>query len=419
LVDVRADLVDMTLCASGLLLLKTDAKLVALARSGSDAAFAEIALRYRRSLLRQCGRVLPDERAEDAVQQTLVRALIALRSGAEVRELSPWLHRIARNAALDEARARGFDHVELNEELTDVGSADEVERRARFRDAVNAIAALPDRQRSAMVRTAAGESPAEIAVGLGISETAARQLLHRARVRLRAVVQALIPPPLVWLVNRPAGMLARLSPSGAVAPIVPKVAAVVVATTATAAIAPIPLPGFSHAPTPRTQDAALRQSAGFGGSASGSGGATIAASLGLAPTGSLGAGKRPAGPNGGGIPAGQTGTISSAPVAASRKRSGSSAAGAATSGQPAPGGPPADGSPGATGSDQSGADPAASDPAATDAASATPADATATDPTPPEPTPPDPTPPDPTPPDPTPPDPTPADPTAPVSPSSP
>jgi RNA polymerase sigma factor (sigma-70 family) len=387
----------MTLCAPGQLLWKTDAQLVALARSGSDAAFAQIALRYRRSLLRHCRSVLRDERAEDAVQQTLVRALIALRSGAEVRELSPWLHRIARNAALDEVRARGFDHVELNDELADVRSTDEVERRARFRDAVSAIAALPDRQRSAVVRTAGGESPAEIAVGLGISETAARQLLHRARVSLRAVVQALIPPPLVWLGKRTGGILTRVSGSGTVAPLVPKVAAVVIATTATAAIVPIQIPGFSHGSAPRaqgTRDAALGQNARAGGSAPGSAGGTVGASLTSSWTGSSAVGKQPAdghGPTGGRVPAGHAGMVSSAgggsaPAATSSTPSGVPAERAAANSEPAPGAPQADASPAATGSDQTGVDPATNDPTATDAAAgdanATPTDTPATDTTP-------------------------------------
>jgi DNA-binding CsgD family transcriptional regulator len=197
---------------------------------------------------------------------------------------------------LDEVSARGFDHAELSDELADAGSTDELERRARFRDAIGAIAALPDRQRAAVIRTADGESPAEIALGLGISETAARQLLHRARVRLRSAVHGIAPPPLVWLGSRAAGRLARFSPSGAVAPLVPKVAAVVVATTATVAIAPIQipfLPGLSHRSTShahRTPQAALGQRAGFG--AWGPAGGTEGAALASFTDGPFGAGDR-------------------------------------------------------------------------------------------------------------------------------
>jgi RNA polymerase sigma-70 factor (ECF subfamily) len=163
-----------------LLLTKPDAVLVALARDGDDAAMSAIVDRYSRSLHRHCRTLLPHHQAEDAVQQTFVRALQALRSGVEVRELRPWLHRIARNVALTELASRGSRHEELNDEWEDCSRSGEVDRRADFRAALTAIASLPDRQRTAMVRSAGGDSHAAIAQQMGISEAAARSVA-RAR----------------------------------------------------------------------------------------------------------------------------------------------------------------------------------------------------------------------------------------------
>ena len=56
-----------------LLRTQSDARLVALARTGHDRAFEAIVERYRRPLLRACRRILPEARAEDALQQALVR----------------------------------------------------------------------------------------------------------------------------------------------------------------------------------------------------------------------------------------------------------------------------------------------------------------------------------------------------------
>ena len=49
--------------------------------------------------------MLPDARAEDALQQALLAAWTALRRGDEVRELRPWLYRVVHNTALNHRRA--------------------------------------------------------------------------------------------------------------------------------------------------------------------------------------------------------------------------------------------------------------------------------------------------------------------------
>src|SRR3954462_6619277 len=97
-----------------LLRTQSDDRLVALARSGHERAFEAIVERYRRPLLRACRRVLPEARAEDAVQQALVAAWSALARGDEVRDLRPWLYRIAHNSALNHLRVPGYDYDELH-----------------------------------------------------------------------------------------------------------------------------------------------------------------------------------------------------------------------------------------------------------------------------------------------------------------
>src|SRR4029450_9571936 len=91
--------------------------LVGLVRDGSERRFEAIVERYRRPLLRTCRRVLPEGRAEDALQQALIRAWRGLERGDDVHDLRPWLHRIAHNAALNQLRVSGYDFEELRESL--------------------------------------------------------------------------------------------------------------------------------------------------------------------------------------------------------------------------------------------------------------------------------------------------------------
>src|SRR5829696_1013406 len=193
-----------------LLRTQTDARLVALAREGHERAFEAIVERYRRPLLRSCRRVLPEARAEDALQQALQAAWRGLGRGDEVRELRPWLHRIAHHTALNVLRQSGYDYEELQESLRIAGAGDdELERRAVVRQTLQGLAALPPRQREALLAIAVdGRSQDEVAVELGLSTGAVRQLVHRARSALRAAATAVVPTPAVaWAAGAPRGEL--------------------------------------------------------------------------------------------------------------------------------------------------------------------------------------------------------------------
>jgi RNA polymerase sigma factor (sigma-70 family) len=184
------------LLSSTLLRTQSDARLLALASRGYERAFEAIVERYRRPLHRWCRQFLPEARAEDAVQTAFLKAWSSLREGTEVGDLKPWLYRIARNAALDNARKAGYDYLELTEALRLAPAPEEaLERRRVMRETLTGVAGLPANQREALLRTAAGHSRAEIARELDVSEGAVRQLVHRARTALRAAVTVLTPLP--------------------------------------------------------------------------------------------------------------------------------------------------------------------------------------------------------------------------------
>src|ERR1700737_99996 len=93
---------------------QSDARLLALARRGSERAFEALVNRYRKQLLGYCRRMLlPTARAEDAVQQALLQAWLALRDGTEVRDVRAWLFQITHNTALNTLRRSAYDYLEL------------------------------------------------------------------------------------------------------------------------------------------------------------------------------------------------------------------------------------------------------------------------------------------------------------------
>jgi RNA polymerase sigma factor (sigma-70 family) len=178
---------------------QSDARLVDLVRAGHASAFEAIVQRYRKQLLAYCSRLLPASRAEDAVQQTFLKAYQAMISGDAELNLRPWLYRIAHNASLNLLRQNGWSHEQLDENMDGVLRPDQAfELHERLRSTVQAVKALPERQRDAvLLREVEGLSYEEIASALGVGDGAVRQLLHRARTTLRAGMTAVTPVGLV------------------------------------------------------------------------------------------------------------------------------------------------------------------------------------------------------------------------------
>ena len=185
---------------------QTDARLVALSRAGHERAFEALVQRYRKPLLAYCRRLLlPEARAEDALQQALLQAWLALQKETEVRNAKAWLYGIVHNAAISSLRASGYDYGELSESLHGAGAPEEdLDRRIAVRETLAGLAALPAMQREVILRTAVeGTSHEEVARSLGLSDNAVRGLVYRARATLRAAATAVTPIPLLtWASGR-------------------------------------------------------------------------------------------------------------------------------------------------------------------------------------------------------------------------
>jgi RNA polymerase sigma factor (sigma-70 family) len=183
--------------SSSLLRAQSDARLAQLAAAGHEAAFEAIVARHRPELLRYCRGLVGPARAEDAVQQAFLNAHLAM-SSTPIDNLRAWLHRVAHNAAVNLLRA-GRDEASIDDRLAAPDTlAMDLEVRDRLRSALQAIAALPEPQRDAlMLQVIDGRSHEDIAAALELTPAAARQTVHRARATLRAAVTAITPYPLL------------------------------------------------------------------------------------------------------------------------------------------------------------------------------------------------------------------------------
>jgi RNA polymerase sigma factor (sigma-70 family) len=147
---------------------------------GEAPAFDELYRRYAHRLAAYGTYLLGDGAAgDDVAQVTLMRAYQELRAGRMPERVSPWLHRIAHNAAVDVVRKR-------REHPTDDVPDGPVEGRDTTTGALlAAVAGLPDRQRRVFVlREIHGLRIGETAAELRLTTQQVEQSLFAARNRL-------------------------------------------------------------------------------------------------------------------------------------------------------------------------------------------------------------------------------------------
>ena len=167
---------------------------VAAAKDGDREAFDELVrLTYADTYTLAHRLTGNEEDARDVVQEAYLRAYRGLQSFRGDAQFTTWLYRITANcAATHLGRRTKHRHNELDDSVPVVDPhpdhdpqlrADAEDLRIRLRAALDA---LPPRLRSVVVLRDVYDLPHEaIAAELGISETAAKVRLHRARNKLR------------------------------------------------------------------------------------------------------------------------------------------------------------------------------------------------------------------------------------------
>lgn len=172
---------------------QSDDELVAGVRAGRPEAFDAIVARYGPALERFARGLMAGAHhdAEEVVQDTLLRALVALRRDRREVLLRPWLHAICRNACLDRLRrpVRTVDMSLLEPVLADhrADPVDAIAGRQELDALIASVQRLPERQRTALVALVVdGERHEDVARELEVSVAASKALVCRARRRLHA-----------------------------------------------------------------------------------------------------------------------------------------------------------------------------------------------------------------------------------------
>ncbi len=174
-------------------------ELISRAQAGDRAAFSALVKEHGDEVYTLARRLVGDPHlASDIAQETLIRAWKALPSFRGEAALSTWLHRITVNTAwTQKKRSRRHAGYSLDEvaEMPAPFDADHpevagelVELRGRLRRALDS---LPEAQRQVVVlKDIYDWSHAEIAESMGISVSATKVRLHRARARLARYLEA-------------------------------------------------------------------------------------------------------------------------------------------------------------------------------------------------------------------------------------
>ncbi len=168
------------------------------AQKGSDKAFTSLVERYQTPVYNLCYRMLGHaESAEDAAQETFLRAYQHIRRYDPQRPFSTWLLSIAAHYCIDEIRRKNLPSFSIDEDedgpfaIPDAGALHpEVEAiQGELRGRIQVLLEHLDRiDRAAIVmRYWYDFSEKEIAEALNLTVSAVKSRLHRARKKLGSV----------------------------------------------------------------------------------------------------------------------------------------------------------------------------------------------------------------------------------------
>lgn len=163
------------------------------ALAGDDEAFGKIVEAFQGPVYNVCYRMLQDpQEAEDAAQETFMKAYRNLKGYDPKRKFINWILAIASNHCVDRLRKRRLQLISLQEinpwntPAADTeapeGSITDLEREQVVQDLLGELSAT---DRAAIVlRYWNDMSYAEIAQSLSLTESAVKSRLHRARNQL-------------------------------------------------------------------------------------------------------------------------------------------------------------------------------------------------------------------------------------------
>jgi RNA polymerase sigma-70 factor (ECF subfamily) len=173
-----------------------DLALVERCRTGDLGAFEEIYRAHSGRLYSLALRMVGNPAdAEDLLQEIFLSAHRKLEGYRGEAALGTWLYRLATNQCLDYLRSRAAKTSQvtgtIDDEigLSDVGSRNLGERTVAKMDLERALAQLPEGARAAFVlHDVEGLEHREVAQALGVAEGTSKSQVHKARLKLRALL---------------------------------------------------------------------------------------------------------------------------------------------------------------------------------------------------------------------------------------
>ena len=163
-----------------------------LAEKDDVDAFTELVDAYQNAVYNLCYRMLGDPyEAEDAAQETFIRAYKGMKSFDQNRSFSTWLLSIAAHYCIDQLRKKRLKVTSIEDtpylEIPDPGpnpekSLTQMEQQNRIK---NLLKGLSDTDRAIVIMFYWHEfSYQEIAEALNLSTSAVKSRIHRARIQL-------------------------------------------------------------------------------------------------------------------------------------------------------------------------------------------------------------------------------------------
>ena len=173
-----------------------DMALVERCRAGELDAFEELYAAHAGKLFSVACRMLGNQSdAEDILQEIFLSAHRKLDGFRGDAALGTWLYRLAMNQCLDHLRSRSArtsqvtDVLEDEPALYEAGSPGLAEQTVAKMDIERALAQLPAGCRAVFVlHDIEGLEHREVAEALGIAEGTSKSQVHKARLRLRALL---------------------------------------------------------------------------------------------------------------------------------------------------------------------------------------------------------------------------------------
>ncbi len=174
-----------------------------LAKHGDQTAFSCLVEAYQRPVYNLAHRMLGNSaEAEEAAQETFVRMYTKLHTFDADRRLASWVLSIASHYCIDRLRRRRINWFSLDDDSAsevlssdDPGPEESVIFREECAEIQQFIAALEPGYRAPLIlRYWQGLSYDDIAKVMGISVSAVKSRLHRARLQIAGQVQARAMP---------------------------------------------------------------------------------------------------------------------------------------------------------------------------------------------------------------------------------